>query len=60
MGPPFLEYSPVGEHMRCSSLDKNKKLGDILVSITRLMLVFGRAHPCKPSVLPADFLESQM
>ena len=58
-GPPFLEYTPVGEHTRCSSLDKNKKLGDILASITKLVLDFGQARPCKP-VFPADFLESQM
>ena len=54
-GPPFLEYTPVGVHTRCSTLDLFKKLGGILTSITRLMLDFGPAHPCKPSLFPSDF-----
>ena len=46
MGALFLEYTPIGVHTRCSTLDFYKKLGGILTSITRLMLDFGPAHPC--------------
>ena len=42
-GRAFLEYTPIGVHTRCSTLDLYKKLGGILTSITRLMLNFGPA-----------------
>ena len=29
MGPPFPEYTPVGVHTRCSTLDLYKKLGEV-------------------------------
>ena len=45
MGPPFLEYTPVGVHTRCSTLDLDKKLGGILISMTRLNARFWSRSP---------------
>ena len=35
-GPPFLEYTPVGVHHWCSTLDLFKKLGGILTSYNKV------------------------
>ena len=59
MGPPSLNIPHRGTH-EVQHPGLKQEIGDILASIARLMLDFGPAHPCKPSVFPADFLESQM